>query len=253
MKRVLFPLVFMMLIIGAVAWNQISQVSTEPQYDPIDLSQAAPDWPAISAWPPTREGETATITADANPDPWQLNMLIILDDSGSMGGQMEDAKTAVIEAVRQLDPDSRVGVLALNAGAILPVMSAADAARELPGRLHPLSADGGTPLGARLLEAAAVLTMEARRRRGFGIYRILVTTDGVASDGDAMNRNVAGILSQTPIELATIGLGIGEGHALNVPGFTSYVSVESVADLANALNAAAAEQTTFQPITKFEE
>lgn len=251
MQRVIFPLVFMVLIIGAIAWNQLNQISTEPQYDPIDLTQAAPDWPAISAWP-SGSGEAAG-SAEANPDPWQVTMLIILDDSGSMGGQMEAAKQAVIEAVSQLDPNSRVGVLGLNAGAILPVSSAAEAARTLPDRLHPLSADGGTPLGARLNEASRILTDEARRRRGFGVFRILVTTDGVASDGAVMNQAVAGILSKTPIELATIGLGIGEGHALNVPGFTSYVSVESVEDLAGALNAAAAEQTTFQPITKFEE
>ncbi|MFK7941755.1 MAG: hypothetical protein AB8B85_02395, partial [Paracoccaceae bacterium] len=80
-----------------------------------------------------------------------------------------------------------------------------------------------------------------------------VTTDGVAGDGDIMNAAVTRILSSTPIEIATIGLGIGEGHALNVPGYTSYVSVESVGDLADALKAAAAEQTVFQPITKFED
>ncbi|MEM7190984.1 MAG: vWA domain-containing protein, partial [Pseudomonadota bacterium] len=150
-------------------------------------------------------------------------------------------------------PDSRVGVLALNGGMILPVTSAQEASRTLAAQLQPIQAGGGTPLGARLAQAEGLLTFEAQSRRGFGTFRILITTDGAASDEAIMNDTVADILSSTPIELATIGLGIGEGHALNVPGYTRYVSVGSVGELADALQAAAAEQTVFQPITKFEE
>ncbi|MFK7945473.1 MAG: VWA domain-containing protein, partial [Paracoccaceae bacterium] len=170
MMKGLFPFVFLVIIVGSIVATQFSQSPEQPQYDPIDLAGVAPDWKAISAWPPEGSEQGAS-TAEANPNPWQVTTLIILDDSGSMGGNMDAAKQAVIEAVTQLDPNSRVGVLALNAGMMLPVSLASDAARALPDRLYTLIADGGTPLGSRLRDAAAILTEEARQRRGFGVFR----------------------------------------------------------------------------------
>lgn len=250
MKNAVISVVVLILIAGAVLMNNLTQNAPQANYDPIDTAFLSPDWSAIAAWPPE---SSDTSLVQANPDPAQVTTLILLDDSGSMGGRMSAAKDAVTEAVAQFAPDTRVGVVALNAGLVLPVTEAREAARVLPERLRPIEADGTTPLGARLAEAANILTEEARRRRGFGTFRILVTTDGDASDGNVMNAAVTQILSATPIELATIGVGIGEGHALNVPGYTNYVSVTSVDDLAGALQAAAAEQTVFQPITKFED
>ena len=245
---------------GGTIWSFLDQSQPDDTQPPIDAASLVPNWSAISAWPgATAETGNAEATSsflgqvEANPDPAQVTTLILLDDSGSMGGRMGAAKDAVIQAVSQFPPESRVGVVALNAGLVLPVSTAAAAARELPGQLTRIEADGTTPLGARLAEALVILTQEAQKRRGFGVFRILVTTDGAASDGLRMNRAVAEILSTTPIELATIGVGIGEGHALNVPGYTSYVNVNSVGELAAALTAAAAEQTVFDPITSFED
>lgn len=222
----------------------------DADYKPINRDGLTPNWSAIAEWPPTSE-ETSTPLAKL--DPWQVTTLIVLDDSGSMKSQIAGAKSALVDAVRRFDPDSRVGVIALNAGPVADVAFARDAAAALPAQLDTVQADGGTPLGARLIDAANILAGEAGSRRGFGVFRILVATDGAASDSAKLNAAVTRILSNTPIELATIGIGIGEGHALNVPGFTSYVSVASVDGLAQALSAAAAEQTTFKPISEFTE
>ncbi|MEM9140866.1 MAG: vWA domain-containing protein [Pseudomonadota bacterium] len=251
MLNKVIPAIVILAAIGFFIWDE---QSTPPpvatSVDNIDPSRLNPNWGAIGSWPPNVEDGAS---AQSNPDPWQVTTLIILDDSGSMADQMDAAKQAVVEAVGQFAPDSRVGVLALNGGMILPVTTAQEAAGMLAAELDPIQAEGRTPLGARLSQAAQLLTSEAQLRRGFGTFRILVTTDGAATDGGIMNDAVANILTTTPIELATIGLGIGEGHALNVPGYTDYVSVGSVSELSNALQAAAAEQTVFQPVTKFEE
>lgn len=237
-------------IVSALAiWDNFNTSSPDPVAS-IDPARLVPNWDAISSWPSGAQDEGA---AQAKPDPKLVTTVIILDDSGSMGGQMGAAKDAVVEAVGQMTPESRVGVIALNAGMVTPVSAASDAAVSLPARLDPIIAEGGTPLGARLGDALAILGAEARQSRGFGIFRILVTTDGAATDEFMLQDRVAEIVSTTPIELATIGLGIGEGHALNVPGYTSYVSIDSVDQLASALREAAAEQTVFQPITKFED
>jgi len=243
--------VFVLLVIGAAVWTQFLTPAPPPaqKVASVDQARLTPDWTAISAWPPTG-GEDAS-GAQANPDPWQVTTLIILDDSSSMRDQMFAAKQAVVQAVSQFDPNSRVGVIALNKGMVMPVQSASDASRSVESDLAQVNANGSTPLGASLADATSILTQEAQNRRGFGVFRILVTTDGAATDNDAMNSTVAEILSTTPIEIATIGIGIGEGHALNVPGYTSYVSVSSIDQLAGALQEAAAEQTTFNPITEF--
>lgn len=219
----------------------------------IDQAALMPKWSVISSWAP---GSGEEVQAAATVDPWQVTTLIVLDDSRSMEGQIAQAKNAVVEAVSQFDPTSRVGVIGLNSGLIHIVAPAAETARRLPDLLTRVIANGGTPLGVALEDAARILETEASLQRGFGVFRILVTTDGQASDSARLNGAVSRILSETPIEIATIGIGIGEGHALNVPGYTSYVSVSGVDGLASALAAAAAaaaEQTNFTPIDRFEE
>jgi len=264
MKRPIFFFVMFfaaLLFIFSAQFNKKPQTgSTQPNvrvvqgsnHDRRYIDQAAliPDWSAIATWPP---GSTEEVDTVAEVDPWQVTTMIVLDDSGSMEGRIDQAKSAITDAVAQFDARSRVGVMALNAGLVAEVVAAGDAALLLPDQLKPIVAAGNTPLGSRLDDAARILENEASERRGFGVFRILVTTDGAASDADRLNRAVSQILSETPIELATIGIGIGEGHALNVPGFTSYVSVNGVDGLANALAAAAAEQINFQPIDRFEE
>lgn len=246
-----FVVIAMVVIFAANMFIEATRSPPAPAPALIDPTRLVPDWSAISGWPGVSESSDADV--QANPDPRKLTTVILLDDSASMGGQMDAAKQAVLQAVSAFDPDSRVGILALNAGEVLPVMSARDAANVLSERLLPIQPNGATPLGRSLNSALATLTQEARNQRGFGVFRILVTTDGAASDEVNMNKMIARILSSTPVELATIGLGIGEGHALNLPGFTSYVSVDGVDGLANALQEAAAEQTEFKPITQFEE
>ena len=208
----------------------------------------APDWPAIAAWPPEDEGGGV----EAAPDPERLTTVMVLDDSSSMNARMGAAKDAVTEAARLLPQSGRLGVLALNAGLVQEPAPAAEAAAALPSRLDPIRADGSTPLGPALMAARAMLEAEAARQRGFGTYRIIVATDGAADDELRLAEAVAGILTETPIQISTIGIGLGSGHVLNMPGHVSYVGVTDVSGLATALAAAVAENTTFEPITAFD-
>jgi uncharacterized protein YegL len=223
-----------------------SSNTIEPRFDEIDTSAFAPNWSAIAQWP-GRE-----VDGSAAPDPNRLTTVIVLDDSGSMGADLEDAKQAVLTAVNQLPTDGIVAVLALNKGLVLKPTEVSAARRTLPAALAPLIPDGNTPLGSSLFLAYELLGDEAALQRGFGSYRALITTDGQASDGDLLQVAITEILSQSPVEIATIGIGIGEGHPLNMPGFTEYVSVSSVEGLADALIKATAEQTSFEPITNFQ-
>ncbi|WP_305971642.1 MULTISPECIES: vWA domain-containing protein [unclassified Mameliella] len=229
---------------GFFIYNTVS----EPTTYAASKDMGTVDWEALAAWPPLIE----VPDVETVPDPDRIFTMIVLDDSGSMGSDLEQAKAAVLQAVRMMDTNDRVGVLALNAGLVLPFETVEDAADILPGRLSPLRSTGSTPLGPALSAARDLLSEEAARSRSFGTYRIIVTTDGAADDPDLLVREVIETVNKTPVQVATIGIGIGRRHVLNAEGHTSYVAVDDVGKLAQALQAAVAENASFDPITAFE-
>lgn len=211
--------------------------------DPVE-----PDWSAIAAWP-----DTVSESVEAQPDPNRRITAIVLDDSGSMGSDITAAKQAVIDALNAMAETDRVSVLALNAGVILPFTKVSDARDRLPAALRPISSSGSTPLTASIQSAQRLLEQEAANVRGFGTFRIIVTTDGAADNGDALNRAIARLAGSTPIQLATIGIGLRRGHVLQRSDLGSYVDVANVEALKEALEAAIAENTDFTAITTFSE
>ena len=206
----------------------------------------SPDWTAIAAWPGSQADEI-----EAQPDPNRVYTAIVLDDSGSMGDDITPAKAAVLTAIDAMDPQDQVAVIALNDGLILPFMPAAEARSALPEPLSRVFSDGSTPLTKALQTAREGLAGEAARVGSFGTYRILVTTDGAADDGDRLRAEIEDIARQTPIQIATIGVGIGGGHVLARPDLAAFVSVNDITGLADALRTAIAEEQTFSAITAF--
>lgn len=213
----------------------------EGQPEPVQ-----PDWAAITNWPGNVADEV-----EAQPDPNRVFTAIVLDDSGSMGGDIEPAKQAVIEALNAMDQSDRVAVIALNDGMILPFMSVEDAEKELPEPLRRVSSDGSTPLTAAMRTAQMALEAEAARSGGFGTYRILVTTDGRADNGDDLTDLIENIARVTPIQVATIGVGIDDRHVLSRPDLASFVAISDISGLAAALQSAIAEEQSFSAITDF--
>ena len=82
--------IFVAVAVGIVAFNtfNVDELLDGPP-EPVE-----PDWAAITDWP----GSVAA-DVEAQPDPNRVFTVIVLDDSGSMGGDIEPAKRAVIEAV----------------------------------------------------------------------------------------------------------------------------------------------------------
>lgn len=216
-------------------WNAV-------EFDP-------PDWDAIAAWPQIPE-EVAFM---AQPDPNITVAVLILDDSGSMGTEMTGAKAALVEALAFFAPTDEVAVMALNAGLILPVSTVAEAQRQLEAALRNVQADGTTPLTEAVVAARDILSETAAMRRGFGTYRIIVTTDGEADDEETLRAAVGQTVTRTPIQIATIATKSLPNHALNAKGFTNFTTIAGVGKLAEALAGAIAENASFDPVTSFEE
>lgn len=230
------------LATGAVVWSMMpgSLQSVMPQ-NPVQ-----PNWAAIAAWPTLEP-----TVVEAQPDPNRRVTAIVLDDSGSMGGDIIPAKAAVVGALDAMNGDDRVAVLALNAGTILPFTSVEDARSTLPPLLDRILSDGTTPLTRAVQEAQLLLEEEAAAVRGFGTFRMIVTTDGQADDGPALNDAIESIAAQTPIQVTTIGIDISGGHVLRRADLGTFVDVANVDALESALQAAVAENTDFNAITDF--
>ena len=235
--------VFMILaaLFGAAVVTTEFNLFPAPPKAPVQ-----PNWEAIAAWPPDQAD-----TVDAVPDPNRSFTAIVLDDSGSMGSEIGDAKTAVVSALSEMAPKDRLTVIGLNSREIIPFMTVEEAQGVLPGRLADVISDGGTPLTRAVQASRQALAQEAAVAGGFGTYRILVTTDGQAADAVALEVEIEDIAANTPIQVATIGVGIKGGHVLRRSDLAVFVAIDNVGQLADALRRAIAEEQSFSATTSF--
>ncbi len=188
----------------------------------------------------------------AAPD--ALHVAVVLDDSGSMmepmpgsgESKMTVAKTALREVFAALPPGARVGVYLLNGyGAglnggseLLPI--APHAAQEVNDKLEFVFPGGGTPLGERIAQAAEALRVE-RAARKYGDYRLLIVTDGEATDPDRMSAAVPAALG-AGLTVDVIGVAMRGNHALATQ-VDRYRRADDPAALREALREVLAEST----------
>jgi hypothetical protein len=104
---------WLILIALGIAGVGYLALTEAPQGDLQSNADITPDWAAISAWPAQDADQT-----EAMPDPNRQITAIVLDDSGSMGSDIEPAKAAIMAALESMQPDDRVAVVALNHGTI---------------------------------------------------------------------------------------------------------------------------------------
>lgn len=237
------PWLIGILVIGFIVWEEAGLNEVLAPETPV-----TPDWAAISAWPAV---DTAQV--EAAPDPNRQITAIVLDDSGSMSDQMEVAKQAVVGALETMQADDRVAVVALNKGVVLDFMRVEDARAVLADKIRPVRSDGSTPLTQAIQTAQLMLAEEGARARAFGTYRIIVTTDGAADEPGDLRQEIEEIARVTPIQVATIGIGVDGNHVLRRPAIASFVDISNASALGEALTKAIAESQDFSAVTTFGE
>ncbi|MEL7027095.1 MAG: vWA domain-containing protein [Pseudomonadota bacterium] len=245
MKKTLTYVIMAAAIMTFALWEEIEPMIFGSPTINVDLT---PRWDAVAAWPGVEVD-----TASADPEPGRTTTVLVFDDSGSMSRRINAAKIAALDFAGKLPETTHIGAIGLNSGVLVEPMPVDDALPVLTSALGGVIADGGTPLSRALRQAHNMLRLEAANQRGFGNYQILVTTDGEADNPSLLTDEVVAILRNSPVNIATIGIGIGDGHPLNLGGETRYVAISDVADLASALEDVSAEQTQFDPVTAFEE
>jgi Mg-chelatase subunit ChlD len=131
-----------------------------------------------------------------------LAMVLVIDKSGSMGGQkMELAKDAAKGAVELLGANDKIGVIAFEGETywVCDVQPASNKATVLD-RISSIEAGGGTVM-APAMEAA----YEALQNTTAKLKHVIILTDGISAPGDF--EGIAGNMARAKITVTTVGVG----------------------------------------------
>ncbi len=175
-------------------------------------------------------------------------VVVVLDDSGSMNQKMPNgmlriqaAQQALASVLGQLPPETRVGVLALNSRVngepwVIPMGPIGQT--DWKSRVSSIQANGGTMLG-EFSKVAANELLKMRESDRYSNYRLLIVTDGEASDPEVLSRYLPDILSRG-ITLDVIGVSMASAHSLAALAH-SYRSADDAETLTAAINEVFAE------------
>lgn len=131
-----------------------------------------------------------------------LAMVLVIDKSGSMGGQkMELAKDAAKGAVELLGPKDKIGVIAFEGETywVSDVQPATNKSAVLD-RISSIEAGGGTVM-APAMEAA----YEALKSTTAKLKHVIILTDGISAPGDF--EGITTNMANAKITVTTVGVG----------------------------------------------
>ncbi len=163
------------------------------------------------------------ISSASGQEVYTDNVVIVLDASGSMNGdignviKMDAAKSALHQVLATVPETTHIGLLVFSAKNlrndwVYPLGPRDDV--KLKAAINLPQASGGTPLGNYIKKGADRLLQERQKQYGYGSYRLLVVTDGEASDASIMERNTRLVLQRGVISLDVIGVGMKQRHTL---------------------------------------
>jgi Ca-activated chloride channel family protein len=182
--------------------------------DPLQL-QAVFDNEYIYATRPEARYLEILVTTAPETDKRQarvpLNLALVIDTSGSMGDEnkLNYVKQAAIAMLNRLRPEDRLAIVTYNnkAKVILP-SSPVRMERETQSLIESLRADGGTNLGAGLIEGYRQLHEFAVSKT---INRLLLLSDGKANVGMTSSTELSRIVldqADAGISLSSFGVGL---------------------------------------------
>jgi len=176
------------------------------------------------------------------------NVVILLDNSGSMNEQMktvrqkkmEVAKQALTEAVGQIPDGTNIGLLTF-AEWVTP-LAVLDRPKLVQG-IAQCSANPnvGTPLGTYMKHGVDALLKEREAANGYGTYKLLIVTDGepTAEPEGLLDQHLKDILGRG-IVVECIGVDMAANHSLSTKVY-SYMAATDKASLQRSLKKTLAE------------
>jgi hypothetical protein len=257
---------FLIVMVGIVIYTYFSeepppvkpttsQVASEDDpgrggLNPYGLNGVRDDWPNMA---------DASVLNSQNK--LAKNYYVILDDSGSMksnicatghASRLSAAIDALSAFAEGLPQQANLGVMSFDGGRfseLLPI------GKQSPMAIGALSrrmvAGGNTPLATAIAHGYEALSRQASAQLGYGEYHLVVITDGEASEGEYPDKIIQRILTESPVDVHTIGFCIGKHHVLNQPRYLSYQAADNMQALRQGLQDVLAEAPVFT-VSSFE-
>ena len=157
----------------------------------------------------TRIGDTRVFRHDTPGRTPDIELIFLMDSSGSMHGKRQDMVNyttyAVVKATQNIR-GCRVGVVSFNSDLFL-LKGLNDSIP--PARLTKMSAFGSTQIGSALVQVLDMFTPNVRR------HAVVMMTDGRADDLPVLNVTVNDACS-SGIDIMALGVGGGGGYIKDV-------------------------------------
>ncbi|QDV75850.1 vWA domain-containing protein [Botrimarina mediterranea] len=189
-----------------------------------------------------------------------LHVVVILDNSGSMaermpggGTRMDAAKRSLQTVLDRAPADAEVGVLLLNPPRVgqdwLLELGPVDPAATRQA-IERVMAGGPTPLGGAMKTATDAL-LAAREANRYGDYKLLVVSDGEATDGNLVQRYLPEVQARGVL-VDVIGVSMAQQHSLATRANT-YRNATDPASLEQAISAVVLGETSGRAQDLFQE
>ena len=187
----------------------------------------------------------------ADDDIHKDNIVVILDASGSMQdtfsgdrtkSKMEAAKAALQEVLAKVPDDTRIGLLVFSGANIrnewVYPLGPKDT-QKLIAAIDLPQPGGGTPLGKYIRIGANRLLGQREKQYNYGNYRLLIVTDGEATDAAKVKHYTPEILNRQ-IRVDVIGVDMKTDHML-AKVVDSYRKADNPGELVAAVSQILAE------------
>ena len=141
-----------------------------------------------------------------------VNLALVIDRSSSMSGdKIAKAREAALEAVRRLEPDDVVALIAYDSRVetLVPAQRVGDR-RRLEAAICSIEATGMTALHGGVMRGAEEVRQHIENRRY--VNRIILLSDGQANVGPKSPEELGRLgaeLMREGITVSTVGLGLG--------------------------------------------
>lgn len=185
------------------------------------------------------------------------NIYFVFDGSGSMEeafvsdrsfpSKLDGAKWAVREFMKNVPPDVNLGLYVFDARGQREVIRLGPGNKEaFQGEVASITANHGTPLGEAIMFGTDRLVEQYKKQLGYGDYRLVVVTDGMAN-GAVSVQHACAYATERKIPAYTISLDIDKAsHPLSFWS-KSFMEAKSAQDLKRGLEESMAELPAFDP------
>jgi len=199
----------MVLIVAKALLNMSAMATTLPVTCKIEFDRAV--LPAETAQRAVMKISLVTPEVPAQRERPPVNLAVVLDRSGSMGGdKIVKAREAAIEALRRLGPTDIFSLIAFDhdVETIVPAQAASNTAW-IEERIRAIQPRGSTAIFAGVSQGAAELRRNIESRRY--VSRIILLSDGQANVGPSTPQELGRLgasLVKEGISVTSVGVGI---------------------------------------------